>query len=140
MPGNRTKERRKCRPGQGPFEKCPGNRTGAAVRDFTVPLCALGVQSRSFSDIPKKRVPFVASGWTESGGGMFIDRAVRTAKLLALVSLLATLTWAQQPPQMSSFERARALDMLQVISSDVKKHYYDPKFHGVDWDPRVAEA
>ena len=52
---------------------------------------------------------------------------------------------AQQPnqgqqPQFSSFERERALQMLDTISADVKKHYYDPKFHGLDWDARVKEA
>lgn len=30
--------------------------------------------------------------------------------------------------------------MLETIASDVKKHYYDPHFHGVDWDARVLEA
>ena len=30
--------------------------------------------------------------------------------------------------------------MLQVIANDVKKHYYDPKFHGVDFNAKVAEA
>lgn len=30
--------------------------------------------------------------------------------------------------------------MLQTIANDVKKHYYDPKLHGVDFDARVAEA
>jgi C-terminal processing protease CtpA/Prc len=30
--------------------------------------------------------------------------------------------------------------MLSVIGADVRKHYYDPKFHGVDWDARIAEA
>jgi len=29
--------------------------------------------------------------------------------------------------------------MLQTIANDVKKHYYDPKFHGVDFDGKVAE-
>lgn len=27
--------------------------------------------------------------------------------------------------------------MLDVISNDVKKHYYDPKLHGIDWDANV---
>jgi C-terminal processing protease CtpA/Prc len=56
----------------------------------------------------------------------------------AIVSTLVASAWSQQP--MSSFERGRALDMLQTISRDVKKHYYDPKFHGVDFEARVAEA
>jgi C-terminal processing protease CtpA/Prc len=41
---------------------------------------------------------------------------------------------------MSSLERGRALAMLQVISGDVRKHYSDPKFHGVDFDSKVADA
>jgi carboxyl-terminal processing protease len=42
--------------------------------------------------------------------------------------------------QISSFDRGRALDMLHVISNDVNKHYYDPKFHGVDFQSKVALA
>jgi len=30
--------------------------------------------------------------------------------------------------------------MLRMVAEDVKKHYYDPKFHGIDWDTRVKEA
>ena len=71
---------------------------------------------------------------------MFLEKAICTAKLLAVVGLLASLSWPQQQPQMSSFDRARAMDMLVVISNDIKKHYYDPKFHGVDWDSKVAET
>jgi len=26
------------------------------------------------------------------------------------------------------------------IANDVKKHYYDPKFHGVDFNAKVAEV
>ena len=70
---------------------------------------------------------------------MIIARAVRATQLLTVFSL-ATLTWSQPQPQMSNLERGRALDMLQVISNDVRKHYYDPKFHGADWDAKVAEA
>jgi len=30
--------------------------------------------------------------------------------------------------------------MLTVISADIKKHYYDPKLHGLDWDATIEKA
>ena len=54
-----------------------------------------------------------------------------------MVSLLAC---AASQQTLSNLDRGRALDMLKAISNDVKKHYYDPKMHGVDFDARVAEA
>jgi carboxyl-terminal processing protease len=59
--------------------------------------------------------------------------------VIVTVLLLDGQSWPQQQ-QMSSLERGRALAMLQVISGDVRKHYYDPKFHGVDFDSKVADA
>jgi len=56
----------------------------------------------------------------------------------AIVFILVVSAWPQQT--MSSLDRGRALDILKVISGEVKKHYYDPKFHGVDLDAKVAEA
>ena len=41
---------------------------------------------------------------------------------------------------MSSFERDRALLMLKVVAEDVRKHYYDPKFHGVNWDAKIEDT
>ncbi len=65
-------------------------------------------------------------------------QVVGLAKRVVAVLALLGAAWPQQ--QMSGFERGRALDMLQTISNDVRKHYYDPKFHGVDFEGRVAEA
>jgi C-terminal processing protease CtpA/Prc len=59
-------------------------------------------------------------------------------KLLAVLAFLVPCAVSQQ--QLSNFERGRALDMLKAVSNDVKKHYYDQKMHGVDFDAKVAEA
>ena len=36
--------------------------------------------------------------------------------------------------------RESAESIWQAVASDVKSHYYDPKFHGLDWDALVAET
>jgi carboxyl-terminal processing protease len=59
-----------------------------------------------------------------------------TKGLLVIIGLLTTNGWCQK---ISTIDRDRAQDMLRVISSDIKKHYYDPKLHGVDWDAKVEE-
>jgi carboxyl-terminal processing protease len=41
---------------------------------------------------------------------------------------------------MTSLERDQTQSMLRGIASDVKKHYYDPTLHGIDWDRSVQEA
>lgn len=69
---------------------------------------------------------------------MFIEPVVRSSKYLATVVLLAAVGWPQQT--ISSLDRGRAQDMLTVVAGEVRKHYYDPKFHGVDWNAKVAEA
>jgi hypothetical protein len=68
---------------------------------------------------------------------MPIHRLFRNDALVVCIFLLSTPLW---PQQMSYVDRGRALDMLQTVSSEVKKHYYDPKFHGVDFDAKIAVA
>jgi carboxyl-terminal processing protease len=63
-------------------------------------------------------------------------------RIVALALALNASALCQQnvPQHLSSLDRDRATSMLRMIAEDVKKHYYDPKFHGLDWDARVQEA
>src|ERR1700691_4413427 len=59
-----------------------------------------------------------------------------SAALMIAVALLTANSWGQK---IDSIDRDRAQVMLHEISSDIKKHYYDPTFHGVNWDAKVEE-
>ncbi len=65
-------------------------------------------------------------------------RSILTVLSLAFSLLLAARGWSQQP--ISNLDRDRAQGMLEVLANEVRKHYYDPKLHGLDWDAKVAEA
>jgi len=45
-----------------------------------------------------------------------------------------------QTQTISDFDRQRAQLMLKTVNDEVRKHYYDTKFHGVDLDKEFAEA
>lgn len=71
---------------------------------------------------------------------MYLEAIPRGRSLVvAVLALLPVPSWSQQQ-QMSGFERGLAVEILEVTASDVRKHYYDPKFQGVDFDAKVAEA
>lgn len=42
--------------------------------------------------------------------------------------------------QLSSLDRERDQQMLRAVGDDVLKHYYDLKFHGVDFNAELAAA
>ncbi len=56
---------------------------------------------------------------------------------IVIGAFLLTAAWCQQ---ITDFERKRAQAMLHDIDADMRKHYYDPKFHGLDWDGKVRET
>jgi carboxyl-terminal processing protease len=64
--------------------------------------------------------------------------STNSLKFASVVMLLAAQGWSQQ--RISALDRDRAEGMLQVVANDVRKHYYDPKLHGLDWDVKVADA
>jgi C-terminal processing protease CtpA/Prc len=60
-----------------------------------------------------------------------------TIILILTIGVCATNSWSQT---ITAMDRDRALTMLQEISSDIKKHYYDPQFHGINWEARIETA
>jgi C-terminal processing protease CtpA/Prc len=57
---------------------------------------------------------------------------------LLIVAVLACVPLQAQ--QFDDFGRGRAREMLRNIAEDVKKYYYDPTFHGVNFDALVHDA
>jgi C-terminal processing protease CtpA/Prc len=67
-------------------------------------------------------------------------RHVRTVVQLLITLLVSFVFTAAQVKDMSSEERNQVESMLIKVSSDLPRHYYDPKLHGVDWQGRVSLA
>jgi len=66
----------------------------------------------------------------------------RTCLVTVLSYLLVSISFAfaqQSQTKLSKDEKQEVLLMLETISKDVKKHYYDAKFHGIDWDANVQK-
>jgi carboxyl-terminal processing protease len=61
-------------------------------------------------------------------------------RLVALILALGCFAIPGRTQEFTHFQREQALQMLQDVAADVKEHYYDPTFHGVDWDAKVREA
>lgn len=60
-------------------------------------------------------------------------------RIVSLIVISISFQAPAWPQKISSYDRERAQEMMRVIAADVKKHYYDPKFHGVDWDNKTRE-
>ena len=59
---------------------------------------------------------------------------------LAAASMIGTLlvtTAISRAQHISAFDKVRTEDMLKEIQGDVRKNYYDPGLHGLDWDTEV---
>lgn len=61
----------------------------------------------------------------------------RVISLLAALCVVMQIASAQK---LSRVNRDLAEGMLNDSSSDVRKNYYDPKMHGLDWDALVRQA
>lgn len=59
---------------------------------------------------------------------------------VGVVVAALSFTCTAWPQEMSSLERGGVLEMLQTVSREVSKHYYDRNLDGVDWNAKVKEA
>jgi C-terminal processing protease CtpA/Prc len=74
----------------------------------------------------------------QSGGAMHVrNKQSRKAALIFLCISPVFMAWSQK---ITGLERDRAQSILHDVAADVRKHYYDPKFHGLDWDAKVLET
>ena len=71
--------------------------------------------------------------------GVMKSRCVRTRAAICVLAciLSATASW---PQKITGLEREQIQTMLREIASDVSKHYYDSRLHGLVWDRNVREA
>jgi carboxyl-terminal processing protease len=72
---------------------------------------------------------------------MELNRLMRIVRVFAFPLVLSLLIYSsrgqQEQPKIGKFERDEVLQMLSTIADDVKKHYYDPKLRGIDWEANV---
>lgn len=66
----------------------------------------------------------------------FLIRIASAAAIVAALTAQAAFSDQKYDPM----NMARAVGVLRDAYDNVKKHYYDPKFHGLDWDARYAAA
>jgi C-terminal processing protease CtpA/Prc len=69
---------------------------------------------------------------------VFLKRALLLS--VAGLLLLAGMPLSARGQGLNSIDRENALDALKTLRDVVQKHYYDPKFHGVDLDAQYAAA
>ena len=60
--------------------------------------------------------------------------AVKSVLFAALLCGLSHRCGAQE---FSKYDKERVGEMWQAVSTDIRKHYYDPKFHGIDLDAKI---
>lgn len=63
----------------------------------------------------------------------------KPAVMFSLVIIAVSILISQQPATLNSYARKQVSDMLRDAYNEVKTHYYDPKFQGVDLDARYQQ-
>jgi len=74
------------------------------------------------------------------GGGEVKAKRVVFSYVATLIIAVVSSQGVAGQQQISKQSRDTADVMLQTIAAGIKKDYYDPKFHGLDWDAVVAQT
>jgi C-terminal processing protease CtpA/Prc len=69
-----------------------------------------------------------------------VSHRQRGSRYVAVCLAFLSLATLCQPQQLTPSERDEVQTMLRNIADEVKRHYYDPKMHGIDWDAKVRES
>ena len=67
-------------------------------------------------------------------------RSLRRICGLVLAIMLLVCVAASSGQQISKSDRDLAQRMLHDVAAGIKKYYYDPQLHGIDWDLKVRRA
>lgn len=67
-------------------------------------------------------------------------RESTSAVIALLLAVSFQSTSIAQTKDMTNDQRHQLDGMLSQVSTDIAKHYYDPKLHGVDWQARIDVA
>ena len=65
---------------------------------------------------------------------------IRFLTITGFILLLSLITSEAAGQQMPKLARDSAQSIWEAVASDVKSNYYDPKFHGLDWDALVSQT
>jgi len=65
--------------------------------------------------------------------------AGRFALSVAILTLAFAFTPSDAQP-LEKYQRERGLQMLRDVADALRKHYYDPSYHGVDMAPKIKAA
>jgi hypothetical protein len=66
------------------------------------------------------------------------SRTITSSLLIVAVLILTPLARTQE--KLDKFKVEQGLLILESVHEEVKKHYYDPTFHGVNIDAEFAKA
>lgn len=69
-----------------------------------------------------------------------MHRTSASISRIAAIAILAVFATNSQGQKITNLQRGQVMSMLDQIAPDVQKHYYDPTFHGVDWNAEVEKA